>query len=155
MEICEVLSQDRVIIELKNKNKIKVIKEILEVATTSGKIRDEEKLLGSILEREELKTTGVGFGLAIAHAKTDVVEGVVLSLGISKDGVSYDSLDGKPAHIIFLLTASKDKNTEYLSVLAKIARIFMEEDFREAVKHAGSSADVMTLIRQREERQYR
>jgi len=155
MEICEVLSQDRVIIGLKSKNKINVIQEILEVATTSGKISNKEGLFESILEREKLQTTGVGFGLAIAHAKTDDVEGVILSLGISEDGVNYDSLDGKPAHIIFMLMASTDKNTEYLSVLAKIARIFKEEDFREAVIHAGSSADVMNLIKQREEGQYR
>jgi len=155
MEICEVLSQDRVIIGVKSKNKISVIQEVLELAATSEKISNKHRLFESIMEREQLQTTGVGFGLAIAHAKTDDVEGVVLSLGISKDGVDYDSLDGKPVHIIFLLTAATDKNTEYLSVLAKIARIFKEKDFREAVIHAGSSADVMNLIKQREEGQYR
>ncbi len=151
MEICEVLSQDRVIVGMKSRDKIGAIRELLEVATKSGKVRDKEKLLESILEREKLQTTGVGFGLAIAHAKTDVVEGIFLSLGTSEDGVNYDSLDGKPAYILFLLTAATNKNTEYLSVLAKIARIFKEEDLREAVIRAGSPADVMNLIKHREE----
>ena len=155
MKICEVLSQDRVIVGVKSSDKIGVIQELLELTSTSGKIRNKEKLLESILEREQLQTTGVGSGLAIAHAKTDEVEGVVLSLGISQDGVNYDSLDGKPVHIIFMLTASTNKNTEYLSVLAKIARIFKEQDFREAVMHAGSPAGVMNLIKQREEGHYR
>ena len=155
MDICEVLSQDRVIIGVKSRSKLDVIREILELAATSPKIRDKERLLESILERERLQTTGVGFGLAIAHAKTDDVEGVVLSLGISKDGVNYDSLDGKPAHIIFMLTAATDKNTEYLSVLARIARIFKDEEFREAVIHTDTSADLLNLIRQREEGHYR
>ncbi len=155
MEISKVLSRDRVIIGVKSTTKNDVIREMLEVAATSGKIRDKEKLLGSILEREKLQTTGVGLGLAIAHAKTSDVEGVVLSVGISQEGIDYDSLDGKPIHIIFLLTAAADKNTEYLSVLAKIARIFKEHNFREAVIHAESPAGVMNLIQQREEGQYR
>jgi len=154
MEICEVLSQDRVIVGMKSRDKIGAIRELLEVATKSGKVRDKEKLLGSILEREKLQTTGIGFGLAIAHAKTDDVEGITVSLGVSEDGVNYGSLDGKPAHIIFLLTAPTHKNTEYLSVLAKIARIFKEEDLREAVIRAGSPADVMNLIKHREEGQH-
>ena len=155
MDICEVLSQDRVIIGVKSRSKLDVIREILELAATSPKIRNKERLFKSILERERLQTTGVGFGLAIAHAKTDDVEGVVLSLGISKDGVNYDSLDGKPAHIIFMLMAARDKNTEYLSVLARIARIFKDEEFREAVIHTDTSADLLNLIRQREEGHYR
>ncbi len=151
MEICKVLSQDRVIVGLKSQDKIGAIQELLEVAMTSGKVRDKKKLFESIMAREQLQTTGVGFGLAIAHAKTDAIEGIIVSLGVSKDGVNYSSLDGKPAYILFLLTAATDKNTEYLSVLAKIARIFKEEDLREAVRRAESPADVMNLIQLREE----
>ncbi|MDY0094991.1 MAG: PTS sugar transporter subunit IIA, partial [Candidatus Vecturithrix sp.] len=89
MEICKVLSLERIIVGLKNRDKKRVLQEILEVAATSGKIRDKEKLFKSILQREQLQTTGVGLGLAIAHAKSDEVEEIVLSLGISKDGVEY------------------------------------------------------------------
>lgn len=151
MEICKVLSQDRIIVGVKSRDKIGVLQEMLEVAATSGKIRNKEKLLKSILDRERLQTTGVGFGLAIAHAKSDEVEGVVLSLGVSEDGIDYDALDGKPVYMIFLLVASTEKNTEYLSVLAKIARIFREEDFRKTVMHAGSPAKIMNLLKEREE----
>ncbi len=155
MEICKVLSLERIIVGLKNRDKKRVLQEILEVAATSGKIRDKEKLFKSILQREQLQTTGVGLGLAIAHAKSEEVEEIVLSLGISKDGVEYDALDGQPVYIIFLLVASPEKNTEYLSVLAKISRIFREADFREAVMHAESSAKVMNLLKEREEGHYR
>ena len=151
MDICKVLSQDRIVVGVKSRDKTGVLQEMLDVAATSGKIRNKEKVFKSILQREQLQTTGVGFGLAIAHAKSDEVEGVVLSLGVSTDGVTYDALDGEPVYIIFLLVASTEKNTEYLSVLAKIARFFKEEEFREAVRHAGSPASVMDLIKQREE----
>lgn len=155
MEICEVLSRDRIIVGVKSRDKIGVIQEMLDVTATSGQVLSKEQLFESLLEREQLQTTGVGFDLAIAHAKTDAVEGVVLSLGISHAGVEYDSLDGKPARLIFMLVAPPDKNTEYLSVLAKIARIFKEETFREAVMHAATSAGVMDLITQREASRYR
>jgi len=151
MEICNVLSLDRIIIGLKNQDKNGVLQEMLEVAATSGRIHDKEQLLKSILQREQLQTTGVGFGLAVAHAKSDDVDGVVLSVGISEEGVDYDALDGKPAHIIFMLVSSPEKNTEYLSVLAKIARIFKEADFREAVMRARSPEKVMNLLKEREE----
>ncbi|GAK55929.1 putative PTS IIA-like nitrogen-regulatory protein PtsN [Candidatus Vecturithrix granuli] len=151
MEICKVLSLDRIVVGVKNRDKIGILQELLEVAATSGKIHNKEELLKSLLQREQIQTTGVGFGLAIAHAKSDDVEGVVLSVGLSEEGVDYDALDGKPAHIIFMLVSSPEKNTEYLSVLAKIARIFREEDFREAVMHAGSPEKVMNLLKEREE----
>lgn len=151
MDICNVLSQDRIVIGVKSRDKIDILQEMLDVAATSGNIGNKEKVFESILEREQLQTTGVGFGLAIAHAKSPEVEGVVLSLGISQDGVNYDALDGKPVYMIFLLVASTEKNTEYLSVLARIARFFKEEEFREAVRHAKSPASVMSLIKQREE----
>lgn len=151
MDICKVLSQDRIIVGVKSRDKTGILHEMLDVAATSGKIRNKEKVFESILQREQIQTTGVGSGLAIAHARSDEVEGVVLSLGISTDGVTYDALDGKPVYMIFLLVASTDKNREYLSVLAKIARFFREDDFREAVMHAGSPASVMTLLKQREE----
>jgi nitrogen PTS system EIIA component len=151
MNICNVLSPDRIIVGVQSRDKLGVLQEMLEVAATSGKIRDKAKLFESILERERLQTTGVGFGLAIAHARTDDVEDIVLSLGISKEGVNYDALDQQPVHIIFLLVAAPDKNMEYLSVLAKIARLFKQDEFREAVKQAGDPASVMNLLQQREE----
>ncbi len=147
MKLSEALSEKMVMVGMKGRTKSEAIRELARFTASSGNLGNEEELLETILEREKLQSTGIGSGVAIPHGQTESVKGVVCSLGISKEGIKYDSLDGKPVYLMFMLVASPERDAQYLSLLACIARIFRNPDLRDLVMNASSEAEVIELIR--------
>ncbi len=147
MKLSEALSEEMVMVGMRGRTKPEAIRELAEFTASTRNLKDKEGLIRTILEREKLQSTGIGSGVAIPHGQTESVEGIICSLGISKEGINYDSLDGKPVYLMFMLVASPDRDAQYLSLLACIARMFRNPELREAVMNAGSGAEVMELIR--------
>lgn len=150
MRALDSLSTDRIKLNLQSLEKVGAIRELVEVAVDSGRIKDKEEFLKKVLEREELQSTGIGDGVAIPHAQSNLVAGVFACLGISKSGIEFDSLDDKPASIILLLGAQEDMGTIYLNLLSQIARIFSKARFRQQLLIAESVDQVMKLIEEEE-----
>lgn len=102
-------------------------------------------VLDAVIEREKLGSTGVGHGVAIPHARTDLVDQVCGVFGRLKQPVDFDAVDGRPADLIFLLLAPEDAGAEHLKALAQVSRLFRREDIRRSLR-AAPDAQAMTVI---------
>lgn len=151
MNLSEILIEECISLELSHQTKNGAIQEMVELASQSGKIANTDKLVKAILDRERIQTTGIGSGMAIPHATTEGIRGLVLAMGISRDGVEYDSLDNKPVHLIFLLAGEPRLQTSFLSILSKISRFFRKEEFRDEVCQVKSASEILSMIQAREE----
>lgn len=113
-----------------------VLKKMVSLMVNSGKINDEQKYLNGVFKREEESTTGVGEGIAIPHCKSDAVDRPGLAAMIVPDGVEFDSLDGQPVNVIFLIAAPDTKDNVHLDVLSKLSMLLMDEEFINSLKAA-------------------
>src|ERR1041384_7343929 len=107
MQILDFLTVDAVKMNLESKTKKDVIKELVELLVKSDKVKDKKKMIQTLMDREELGSTGIGQGIAIPHGKSDTVSDLAAAFGLSQEGIGFDSLDGEPVHIFFLLVADR------------------------------------------------
>lgn len=118
INVSEYLIEENIIIGLKAKSKKGILKHLL-----ASKGLDKGSILQGIMKREELESTGFGNGLAIPHARIDGVPAMTLLVGVSKEGIEFDALDGKPAKLIFLILAPKSETKLYINILAKLMKV--------------------------------
>ncbi|MDD5688062.1 MAG: PTS sugar transporter subunit IIA [Elusimicrobia bacterium] len=148
MKILDFLSESCVLTELKGKTKKEVIAELVGVLAKKKLVKDVEKTVEAILKRESAGSTGIGQGVAIPHAKSEDVSKIVASLGISKTGVDFDSLDGEPVYIIFLMVAPPASISEHLQAIAKVSRILKDKYFRQSLRDAQAAQEIIKLIKE-------
>lgn len=134
------------ILKLKSKDKIGVIKELTSLLLKKGVITDEEEFLKAILKRENLESTGIGFGVAIPHARTKSAKKLVLAFGRSIEGIDFSSIDGKPSYLVFLIAAPEDKKSEYILTLARLSKILRRENIRKKLREAKDKEEVLEII---------
>lgn len=113
--------------------KFEAIKELISKVSVFENIKNIQKLEEAVICREKLQSTGIGEGVAIAHGKTDEVTKMFVVLGVSKNGIDYDSPDGKPVNFLFLIANPPDKHNHYLSAISTIARIISNHSFRNEI----------------------
>ncbi|NLP52238.1 PTS fructose transporter subunit IIABC [Bacillus sp. RO1] len=150
MKITDLLIKETVTLELRSSNKTNVIKELIDSLDRAGKLADKQKYEEAILAREAQSTTGIGEGIAIPHAKTDAVRTPAIAFGIAKDGVDYESLDGQPSQLFFMIAASAGANNEHLETLSRLSSMLMDIEFRNALLAASSKEEVIRLIDNKE-----
>ena len=150
MQILDFLSVDSVKLSIESKNKKDAIKELVEVLVKSGKVKDKKKMIQTLMEREELGSTGIGQGIAIPHGKSDTVSDLAAAFGVSADGVSFDSLDGEPVNIFFLLVAPEGAAGAHLKALARISSLLKDKYFRKSLLSAQSPEEVIKIIQEEE-----
>lgn len=148
MELSDVLSEGRILLNLAAKDKLDAIRQMAKLAVTAAGIRDEAELVRKILDRESIQPTAVGSGVAIPHARTNVVQGIVVCLGVSPQGVDYYAPDGKPVHLIFFVAADEKSARNYLILLSKIARLAHDDQVRDALICAQSPSDILRIVEQ-------
>jgi PTS system nitrogen regulatory IIA component len=146
----DFLSADAIKLSLESKNKKDAIKELVEVLFKSGKIKDKKKMMQTLLEREELGSTGIGQGIAIPHGKSDTVSDLAAAFGLSQDGISFDSLDGEPVNIFFMLVAPEGAAGAHLKALARISSLLKDKYFRKSLLAAKTPEDVVKIIQEEE-----
>lgn len=151
MNLSDILHVECISFDVPSTSKQDVIQHMVTLAAKSGKVTSPERLLESVLSRETIQTTGIGHGVAIPHATAEGVKGLILSLGVSKKGVEYASLDEKPVHLIFLLAGEPRLQTSFLSILSKISRFFKREDFRQQILDAADGQSILSFIQSRED----
>lgn len=154
MKIMDFLDPEAISTDLQATDKESIIRELVDLLISSGAVnsRDRDKIISILMDRESLGSTGVGQGIGIPHGKTNSVKKLVASLGISKKGVNFDSLDGEPVYIIFLLLAPEDSAGPHLKALAKISRLLKDKYFRETLKAAVDNKSVIKIINQEEQK---
>jgi len=150
MRISDLLTEELISVSLGTADKQGVIEKLVDLAMASGNITDKDAVLKAILDREKLMSTGLERGVAVPHAKTSAVSGLVLSLAISKEGIDFQSADGNPSHLFFLLLAPVAAAAPNIQALAQIARLTGNVSFCESIKSAGSAQEVLDNIRQAE-----
>jgi fructose-specific phosphotransferase system IIA component len=150
----DFLSKKAISTDLKSTNKPDVIKELVELLAEGGEIerRDKNKLIDILMAREALGSTAIGQGVGIPHGKSDCVKKLVAAFGISKKGVNFDSLDGEPVYIFFLLVAPSNSAGPHLKALARISRLLKDKYFRENLKQAQDDKAVIRIMNQEDER---
>ena len=122
------------------------IEELVDLIITSGRSDKREGILSAILDRERQGSTGLENGIAIPHARTDAVSEFVCAIGVSKEGIDFDSLDGKPCHLIFLIVGPTQESTKYLKALSAAAFIGKDETRVARLKSAGSPEEVIEIL---------
>ena len=146
MSITELLDKRSIRIDGAPKSKNEALDQMVELMAKSGKINDLEAYRQEVYRREEEGTTGVGEGIAIPHGKGAFVDKPGLAAMVVKDGVDYDSLDGEPVHLIFLIAAPNTKDNVHLDVLSKLSVLLMDEDFSRALQNAKSPEEFMKIV---------
>jgi len=150
MIIKDFLVPKAISVNLEATNKEGVIKELLGLLAKTGAIRDADKLFKVLMNREALGSTGIGQGIGIPHGKSDSVNKLVGAFAISKAGVDFDSLDGEPAYIFFLLIAPQDSAGPHLKALAKISRLLKDKFLRDSLIKAKSPKEVIDMMSKEE-----
>jgi fructose-specific phosphotransferase system IIA component len=154
MKVTEFLSKKAIVMDIKSTKKEDVIKELVDSLIEGGDIekRYRNKLVEALMSREALGSTAIGQGVAIPHAKADCVDKLIAAFGISKKGIEFDSLDGEPAYIFFLLVAPQDSAGPHLKALARISRLLKDKYFRDGLRAAADDKAVIRIITQEDEK---
>jgi PTS system nitrogen regulatory IIA component len=148
MKIMDFLKQDAIIVDLKATDKKSAIIELVDILEKTKKVKKADEIINVVLEREKLGSTGIGQGVAIPHAKTDVLSQQLGVLGISRKGIEFNSLDGELVHIIFLLLGPVEVVGQHLKALSKISRLFKDKFLRQAIREAKTTEEVVKIIQQ-------
>jgi fructose-specific phosphotransferase system IIA component len=141
-----ILTPETVVLKLESASKEGVIEELIDVLVTAGRIRDRKVALKCVMERERKMSTGLQNGIAIPHGKTDTVESLVAAIGIKKEGIPFDSLDGQPAQIILITISPANRTGPHIQFLADISRSLHDNAIREKVLNAVSADELLENI---------
>lgn len=146
MVLANVITERTVKIDVSDVDKWTLIEDLVDLIVESGRATDREALLKAVVEREQQGSTGLERGIAIPHARSEGVEGVVGALVVSGDGIDFDSADGKPAHLIFLIVAPPHESTRYLKTLSAITFIGKSESKTSRLISASSPGEVVAVL---------
>ena len=144
--INNMLSENCINLDLKGTNKGQIIDELVEMLNAAGKLNDKEEYKKEILKRESQSSTGLEEGIAIPHAKTSAVKVPSIAFGLSKAGVDYDSLDGEPSKLFFMIAAPANASDTHIEVLSKLTTTLLDDDVRERLLNAASPKEVIEIL---------
>lgn len=146
MSLEQMLKKEYLNGNLQAKNKTEALNELSEIVIKGSLNLNKLNIYDALLQREKLGSTGIGDGVAIPHGKISSLEQVIVAFGRSKNGVAFDSIDGKPVHIFFLLLAPENSTSQHLKTLAKICRMLKTDNFRQRLLDAESTSDLYEII---------
>src|SRR5512144_2405858 len=146
MKISDILVQDAVILDLAAHAKRDVLAEMAKALANAEPGLDEARLLEVLVERERLQSTGIGEAVAIPHGKVPGLSRLLASFARSREGVDFDSIDGQPTHLFFLLVVPEHSGGQHLKALARISRFFRDAAFRKTLLEAEALEDVFRAI---------
>ena len=151
MKISEIFRKEYIIEELKAKTKREVLEELAGVITRDDGALNHELIVKTLLEREKLGSTGIGDGIAIPHGKLSDLEELIVAFGRSRQGVEFDSMDGKPATLFFLLLAPESTTGLHLKALAKMSKMLKDATFRKRLMEAKSKEELYLTIAEKDD----
>jgi len=146
MQLSQILKIEFINADLSAKNKDEALAEMVNAIVSGGIKLDNSHIVEVLKQRENLGSTGIGEGVAIPHGKIAALNDIVIAFGRSIEGISFDSIDGKPVHLIFLLLAPENSAGQHLKILAKISKMLKETGFRKRLLKAKSSSDIYKII---------
>jgi len=147
--LSDILNRNQIIMSLQATNRWQAIDELIGNLVETGKIKPEHRdaVTAVVRKRESSMSTGIGFGVGIPHASTDLIAEVVGALGKSGTGVNFDSLDGQPVNLVILLLVPQGQFQKHLHTVANIAKLCRQADFRQAVQEAPDADAILQTIK--------
>ena len=138
---------------MKASDRWEAIEELIDLLVDSGQIKSDhrEALVSIVKKRETSMSTGIGFGIGIPHASTDLIDNVTGAFGRSKDGVNFDALDNQPVNLVMLFLVPQGQFQKHLHTLAKIAKMLHKKEFRKSLEDAKDAAEMYQIIRSSQE----
>ena len=150
MILTQIIEPACIIVPLQGKNKEAIIAELVDTLASAGSIQDKNVVLQAVLAREQTRSTGIGSGIAIPHGKCKGARELVMAMGISSQGVDFESIDEKPVYIVVLLVSPIDKTGPHIQALARISRLMLDEEFKNKIQHSTSAQELYDLISSKE-----
>lgn len=150
MDLGDILTRDQILTDLQAATRWDAIDELIRnlVATSKIKAENKDAIAAVVKKREASMSTGIGFGIGIPHASTDLINGDVVGvLGRSRAGVNFDSLDNQPVHLVMLFLVQQGQFQKHLHTLANIAKLLHKADFRQALEQAPDADAMLKIIR--------
>jgi mannitol/fructose-specific phosphotransferase system IIA component (Ntr-type) len=150
MDLVDILSKDQILPDLQATNRWEAIDELIANLVTTGKIKPEHRdaVTAVVKKRETSMSTGIGFGIGIHHASTDLIQEVVGALGRSKKGMNFDALDNQPVNLVMLFLVPQGQFQKHLHTLANIAKLLHKAEFRQALEQAPDAEAMLAAIRE-------
>ena len=146
MNLQKAIPREAISLELQGNSKAEIIAELVDLAARTGRIPDRKIAVKAVMEREKKMSTGMHHGLAIPHGKSDSVDSLVASLGILKEGVEFESMDGQPSRIFILTVSPANRAGPHIQFLAEVSRLFNRGDVRGKMLTAESPDAVHQLL---------
>jgi PTS system nitrogen regulatory IIA component len=153
MKLTDILVPDACICEMRARTKKEALRELADALASAARGLESNELLDMLLEREKLGTTAMGESIAIPHARIESLDRVFASFGRSRHGVDFDSVDGKPTHLFFLLVAPGKEGSQHLLTLARLSRYLSKPEFREKLLDIESTEDLFRAFQEEESRE--
>ena len=149
MELADILTKDQILTDLQAANRWQAIDELINNLVATGKIQPQhrESIAAVVKKRETSMSTGIGFGIGIPHASTDLIPEVVGALGRSKKGINFDALDNQPVNFVMLFLVPQGQFQKHLHTLANIAKILHKAEFRQALEKAPDAEAMLKAIK--------
>ena len=156
MKFSEFVKTESIIADLSSNDKEGVIRELVTSLIDSGQLNSDEyeNIVQAILEREKLGSTGIGRGIAVPHTKHPSVQDIVGTVGVSTDGVDFESLDGEKVQLFFMLISPLDRRNDHLKALENISKQLQDETFCRFLKQSKSSEDVQQILEEADNNQF-
>ncbi len=146
MRLSKFCDENLIAFNLKATTKDAVIEELVKLASNSPLVKDSDELLRDIIHRENMVTTGIGYGVAFPHAKTKATRGIVIAFGRSEDGIDFEAMDKKPVYVFFLIAAPEDAIGAHLNVMARLSYIMKSEENREKLTKVSSPGELLSIL---------
>ncbi len=150
MILSQILQPGCIKVPLEGNDKKSVIVELVNLLDTAKLLLSKDVALQAVLNREQIRSTGIGSGIAIPHGKCNAVKELVIAFGIARQPVDFDSVDAKPVNIIILLLSPIDQTGPHIQALARISRVMLDEAFRNKLQKSQSANEIIELLTNKE-----
>ena len=156
MKFADFMCESAICVDVKATDKIGVIQELVGSLVSAGQVKEEDRdsIVEAIMKREELGSTGIGRGVAVPHTKHSSVDSLIGTVGVSAEGVEFDSLDGEPVQLLFLLVSHPDRPGDHLRALENISRQLRDDIFCRFLKQSNSAGDIAQLLEEADNNQF-
>ena len=153
MELADFLTKEQVVTDLKATDRWEAIEELIDLLVANGQVDSDhrEAVVSVVKKRETSMSTGIGFGIGIPHASTDLIDNVTGAFGRSRSGVDFDALDNQPVNLVMLFLVPQGQFQKHLHTLAKIAKMLHKKEFRKSLEDAKDAAEMYQIIRSSQE----
>lgn len=150
MDLAEILSKELVVTEMRASDRWEAIDELIDNLVEHGRIKSEHRdsIASVVKKRETSMSTGIGFGIGIPHASTDLIDEVTGAFGRSSKGVNFEALDNQPVNLVMLFLVPQGQFQKHLHTLAKIAKVLHKKEFRKALEEASGAAEMYHILRE-------